>query len=103
MPASLPTIPGRAAPRFLAPLLALTFLPTAAAGGEPDNPSPSAGDPPRLAVASRSVALERGEWATWQVDYLLRNDGPGTLVVPPAELVARVDGSVSNSRVPDHE
>jgi hypothetical protein len=75
----------------------------ATAGQEPGQPPSSAGDPPRLVVVSRGVALLRGDWATWQVDYHLRNDGPGPLVVPPAELVARVDGQVSNSRVPDHE
>jgi hypothetical protein len=77
--------------------------PTPPAGQVPGDPNSSAGDPPRVVVVARAVALERGDWATWQVDYTLRNDGPGALVIPPAELAARVDGSVSNSRVPDHE
>ena len=36
------------------------------------------------------------------MDYLLRNDGKAELVLPPAELSAKVEGWVSNSKVAGH-
>lgn len=89
MPMSLPTRYGRAVS------LGLMMMAVAATAHSQETP--------RLGIVSRTVALERAEWACWQVDYHLRNEGQTPLVVPPAALVARVEGSVSNSRVPDHE
>lgn len=93
MSASLPAVVGRGWPRLKVGWSLLAIL----AGAE------APAEPPRLTVLSRAVSLERTEWAYWQVDYHLRNDGPRALTVTPAELTARVEGSVSNSRVPGHE
>lgn len=57
---------------------------------------------PRLRVVERTISLERGEWLYWQVDYRLENAGGAELVVAPKGLTARVEGFVSNSRVPGH-
>lgn len=63
-------------------------------------PAPASSQPPaRLCVLERSVAQDRGHW---QVDYRLRYEGPAGLVVRPSDLFARVEGDVSNSRVPGH-
>ena len=43
-----------------------------------------------------------GACQAWQVDYLLRNDAAEPLVARPAEVVAHVQGWVSNSRVASH-
>jgi hypothetical protein len=66
-----------------------------------------AGDeqPPRsaaLTVVGRTVTLDRDHWQYWQVDYRFRNDGANTLVIPPANISAKVHGWVSNSRVAAH-
>jgi hypothetical protein len=52
-----------------------------------------------LAVVERVLAQDQGDW---QVDYCLRNDGPTRLVIPPAEIQARCEGWLSNSRVAVH-
>jgi hypothetical protein len=68
---------------------------------------------PALVVIDRAVTQERVAqdktaqeqkwfWQTWQVDYRLRLDSPTGLIVTPAEIVAAVEGWVSNSRVPSH-
>ncbi|MBV8554536.1 MAG: hypothetical protein JO116_03160 [Planctomycetaceae bacterium] len=55
--------------------------------------------PCRLTVVERSVAQDQG---SWQVDYRLRFEGEAGMVVTPAEVLARVEGWVSNSRVASH-
>ncbi len=57
---------------------------------------------PHLAVLDREIALERGEWMCWRIDYLLRNAGTETVVVEPGALSAHVAGWVSNSRADGH-
>jgi hypothetical protein len=55
--------------------------------------------PARLSVVERVLAQDQGDW---QVDYCLKNDGPAPLVLPPAEVYARVEGWLSNSKVGVH-
>jgi hypothetical protein len=55
-----------------------------------------------LCVVGRSICQERGAWQTWRIDYQLRNTGKTPLVIAPAELSAKVEGWVSNSRVASH-
>ena len=75
----------------------------AAVGGAPAEPPPPA--PPRpvpnapLVIVERSIVQDQG---SWQLDYRLRHDGATGLVVTPAEVAAKVEGWVSNSRVPSH-
>jgi hypothetical protein len=59
----------------------------------------AAAEPPRLSVAERRVAQDQGGWV---VNYRLRYHGQAPLVVTPAEVSARVEGWVSNSRVAAH-
>ncbi len=58
------------------------------------------GDWSRLTILGRTIAQDCGDW---QIDYLIRHDGGTGLVVTPDEISARVEGWVSNSRVPGHE
>lgn len=93
----------RAAPRAaLAGPLAVIALTAAALARGAEAPAVPPPDAPRLTVIGRQVGLERGEWLAWRVEYRLRNDGPGRLIVTPAALAARVEGDVANSRVPGH-
>src|SRR5206468_5820946 len=76
------------------------------AGGRPSpaEPPPSSlvprqAAPGRLAIVERVLAQDQGDW---QVDYCLKNDGPAPLVLPPAEVYARVEGWLSNSKVAVH-
>jgi hypothetical protein len=87
----------RSLPARLGLALAALFGPASAA--EPDQP-----DPHRLTVVDRAVAQGPAHScrSSWQVDYTLRYDGPSPLVARPAEVVAEVRGSVSNSRVASH-
>ena len=55
--------------------------------------------PPVLVLVKRSVIQDQG---SWQVDYRLRHEGATGLVVTSTEIVAKVEGWVSNSRVPGH-
>ena len=52
-----------------------------------------------LVLVKRSVIQDQGNW---QVDYQLRHEGATGLVVTPTEIVAKVEGWVSNSRVCGH-
>jgi hypothetical protein len=84
-------------------LLALVATAPAAAGQSRSIP---------LTVVGRVIAQERLDyaatqdhqkcWVYWRVDYLLRHDGPTSLVVTPADIAAEVKGWVSNSRVASH-
>ena len=91
-PTSVPALRIRRV-RAWAALLA-TLLSPIVAEGQADSPAPS------LTVLSRSIVLERTPLQAWRVDYRLRNDGETPLVLPPTDLVAQVDGFVSNSRIP---
>jgi hypothetical protein len=52
-----------------------------------------------LTVVERVLAQDQGDW---QIDYCLRNDRSNPLVLAPAEIGARVEGWLSNSRVAVH-
>ena len=87
--------PFRAVP--LAGALASALLAVATAiAGPPDS---VANAPGRLAIVERVLAQDQGDW---QVDYCLRYDGPEPLVLAPAEVSARVEGWLSNSKVAAH-
>ncbi len=53
----------------------------------------------RLTVVERVLAQDQGDW---QIDYCLKNDRSNPLVLTPAEIGARVEGWLSNSRVAVH-
>jgi hypothetical protein len=53
-----------------------------------------------LVCLERVVVQDQGRW---RVEYRLRYDGPDERVVPPSEVSARVEGWVSNARVPGLE
>jgi hypothetical protein len=75
-------------------LTSVSFLAPSLAGTPPDNPSPG-----RLKVVERVLTQDQGDW---QVDYCLKLDGSKPLVLAPAEVGARVEGWLSNSRVAVH-
>jgi hypothetical protein len=53
----------------------------------------------RLTVVERVLAQDQGDW---QIDYCLKNDRSNVLVLAPAEIGARIEGWLSNSRVAVH-
>ena len=53
----------------------------------------------RLTVVERVLTQDQGDW---QIDYCLRLEGSKPLALAPAELGARVEGWLSNSRVAVH-
>jgi hypothetical protein len=73
-------------------LLALAVAAIAPAAADEANRHP-------LTVIDRAITQDQGDW---QVDYRLRHDGATRLVVPPGEVIARVEGWVSNSRAAGH-
>ena len=52
-----------------------------------------------LALIERTMTQDQGAWV---VDYRLRNTGPTGVIITPEELSVKVEGWVSNSRVPSH-
>ncbi|WP_435008571.1 hypothetical protein P12x_005779 [Tundrisphaera lichenicola] len=60
---------------------------------------PAPPTPARLIVVERVLAQDQGDW---QVDYSLKNAGAAPLVLPPAEVYARIEGWLSNSKVAAH-
>jgi hypothetical protein len=54
---------------------------------------------PRFTIQRRAVNQDQGGW---RVDYRLRYDGPSALVLGPAEVEAKLEAWVSNSRVASH-
>src|SRR5438445_13735783 len=79
-------------------LLLIGILAPAASGGAVPDPEPGPG-PGTLVVVERSIVQDQG---SWQVDYRLRHDGPGGVVVTLADVQANVEGWVSNSRLASH-
>jgi hypothetical protein len=75
----------------------LTLLALAAVAGAPA--SADEATPHALTVVDRAITQDQGDW---QVDYRLRHDGASRLVVSSGEVVARVEGTVSNSRAAGH-
>jgi hypothetical protein len=72
--------------------------PAACRGASRGDEAPPA-QPFRLAVLRRSIAQDQGAWV---VTYQLRNAGSTGVILTPADLNARVEGWVSNSRVASH-
>ncbi|MHB1562391.1 MAG: hypothetical protein ACYC61_33540 [Isosphaeraceae bacterium] len=68
-----------------------------ASGGEPSGRKPAPAQP--LVRSSRTIAQDQGAWV---IDYRLRNTGTTGVIIAPEEIAARVEGWVSNSRVPSH-
>lgn len=83
---------------FLGLTLPLACLPTAATAAGPSS-SPSPSSRPSLSVVERTVDQEQGSWL---VNYRLRYRGATGLVVTPTEVLVKLEGWVSNSRVPAH-
>ena len=54
---------------------------------------------PALSVVDRVVTQDQGAWV---IDYQLRHTGTSGIVIMPAEIQARVEGWVSNSRIGSH-
>jgi hypothetical protein len=50
-------------------------------------------------VVNRTISQDQGDW---QIDYRLRHAGPAGLTVRAEEVSVRVEGWVSNSRIPGH-
>jgi hypothetical protein len=73
-------------------------LPTLAGAAPASADDQGTGSRP-LVLVKRSVIQDQG---SWQVDYQLRHEGATGLVVTPTEIVAKVEGWVSNSRAPGH-
>jgi hypothetical protein len=52
-----------------------------------------------LSLVSRSMIQDQG---AWDIDYRFRYTGKTGVIVTPEEIVVKVEGWVSNSRVPSH-
>jgi len=87
-PLAGPSPPRGVLPAALA--LGLLSFPTRAA-----EPAPA----PTLAVVGRTLTQDQGGWL---IDYRLRYRGASGMVVTPTEVVVKVEGWVSNSRVAAH-
>jgi hypothetical protein len=68
-----------------------------ALGHGPAGADEAAGNP--FEIVSRSIVQDQGDW---QVDYRLRHAGPSGLTVTAEDVSIRVEGWVSNSRIPGH-
>ena len=97
-PIQIPT-PVRRGPRAAAAILTSTLALTTALAAGPPSPEPPEANAPALAVISRSVAQDQGGW---HVDYRLRYRGASGMIVTPTEVLVKLEGWVSNSRVPAH-
>lgn len=80
-------------------LAALGLAGAGAAGDEPPGRKPKPAQAQPLVRASRTIAQDQGAWV---IDYRLRNTGTTGVIIAPEEIAARVEGWVSNSRVPSH-
>ena len=61
-------------------------------------PHPSSGSC-TLTLVRRSIAQDQGAWI---LDYQMRHMGPSGVILSPSDISARLEGWVSNSRVPSH-
>ena len=53
-------------------------------------------------VIQRGIGEGRDQGRYWQIDYLMRNDGPTAQTLKPEEVSAVISATVSNSRIPGH-
>ncbi|APW61731.1 hypothetical protein BSF38_03259 [Paludisphaera borealis] len=83
----------------LATTLAWAGGAAAPARGQGRGEAGSIGQPTRVTVVRRSLAQDQGAWV---IEFEIRNETAAGIVVTPAELEARVEGWVSNSRVASH-
>ncbi len=87
-----------ARPSSPARLALLSVLAAAITGGAAPAETLAAGSSP-LTILERSIDQDQGGW---RVEYRLRHEGASGIVVTPAEILAKVEGWVSNSRVAAH-
>lgn len=87
-------MPGR--PLFSRPLAMLAFLTLLAAS---ITPITNGGTFRGLTVLERTVTQEQGGW---RIEYELQYDGVTGMVVTPSDVVFKVEGWVSNSRIVSH-
>ena len=77
----------------------LSYANSAEPPTDPSNATPQASVAGALTVVDRSISQEQGAWI---VNYKLRFSGTTNIVVAPADVLLKVDGWVSNSRVKSH-
>lgn len=96
------SIPRPAALRSIAAVGFAVLAATAAVAVAPivraDDPAADS-SPPALSIVERVLIQEQGSWV---VNYRLRYHGKTGMIVTPTEILARLDGWVSNSRVNAH-
>lgn len=83
----------RAAPLALVLSLSLVWAALPAFAGSPPRATPP------LTIVERTLEQEQG---CWLISYKLRYHGPNALTIAPADVLAKVEGWVSNSRVCGH-
>ncbi len=83
---------------FRSALLAVLALGLMSFAARSSEPKPAAA-PAALVVVNRSISQEQGGWL---IDYRLRYRGRTGMVVTPTEVMVKVEGWVSNSRVAAH-
>jgi hypothetical protein len=81
----------------LAILGGLGAAPPEGRGGEASSRSKTSSGP--LTIVERSVTQDQG---SWQIDYRLRHEGKTGIIVTPTEMLAKIEGWVSNSRIASH-
>lgn len=90
----------------LLPALAATLLAPAAPAADPiPAPAPAAKPAPAKAAPARFVIVERvltQDQGDWQADYAFRLEAAAPVTLNPSDVSARVEGWLSNSRVPVH-
>jgi hypothetical protein len=86
---------------FVRPVLFLSLTAVVLVGDAvPARPAAQGADSrPLLTLLERSIVQDQG---SWQVDYRLRYEGASGVIVTPNEILAKVEGWVSNSRVSSH-
>ena len=102
--AALALVPNLAAAQEPAPAPKLARAERDGTPPVPDRrlPLPRQAIAPSLKVVDRTIGRERAAGSGWRVDYVLRNEAAETVTLNPVDVAARVDGWVSNSRVPGH-
>ncbi|WP_435018148.1 hypothetical protein TA3x_000094 [Tundrisphaera sp. TA3] len=89
--------------RLVRPLAAILLAALAPSSSPPasagDISAPTSPATARLVVVERVLAQDQGDW---QVDYAFRLDADAPMTLTPSDVTARVEGWLSNSRVPVH-
>lgn len=73
--------------------------PPADAAADPSATTPQPSVAGSLSVVERSVSQEQGGWI---INHALRFSGTSNIVVTPADVILKMEGWVSNSRVKSH-